>query len=168
MGGFVIERHDRGVRWLHKWLSQGRTSTPPQMEQVMPSENGRLDITFVQDGMPRWVDFSVTSAPSSCPRSLAARAKADGRAARDEEQVKRSRYHNQAQPFVLEAHGPAGPSASTFIRAFSADASNGASESAAEAWASLSSVVQSGSAWIEMTAYGKNAPSRGVAEIWSP
>ena len=168
VGGFVIERHDRGVRWLHKWLSQGRTSTPPQMEQVMPSENGRLDITFVQDGMPRWVDFAATSAPSTCPRSLAARAKADGRAARDEEQVKRSQYHNGAQPFVLEAHGRAGPSARTFIRAFSADASNGASESAAEAWASLSSVVQSGTAWIEMTAYGKNALSRGLAEIWIP
>ena len=168
VGGYVIERHDRAVRWLHRWLSKGRTSTPPEMEQVLPSENGRLDVTFTQDGMPWWVDVAITTAPSACTRSQAARAKSDGRAARDEEQVKRSRYHNMAYPFVLEAHGRAGPSALAFIRAFSADSCTGESESAAEAWATLSSISQSGTAWIELTAYGKNALRFGRAEAWTP
>ena len=52
VGGFVIQRHDRALRWLHRWLSQGRTSLPPLVEQELPLENGRLDITFVQEGMP--------------------------------------------------------------------------------------------------------------------
>ena len=31
-GGFVIQRHDRVLRWLHKRSSQGQTSSPPQIE----------------------------------------------------------------------------------------------------------------------------------------
>ena len=46
VGGLVIKRHDRIVRWLFKWLGQGRTSSPPSLEQVLPSERGRLDIVF--------------------------------------------------------------------------------------------------------------------------
>ena len=168
VGGFVIQRHDRVVRRLHRWLSQGRTSSPPQMEQVLPSEQGRLDITFVQDGVPRWVDVAITAASTMCERSLAARAKIDGRAARDEEGIKRSRYHGRAQPFLLEAHGRPGPSAIAFVRAFSVDGDATASESAADAWAALSSVSQAGTARIELSAYGKNALSRGTAEIWMP
>ena len=168
VGGLVIQRHDRVLRWLHRWLSQGRTSSPPLIEQVLPSENGRLDITFVQEGVPRWVDVAITAATTVCERSLAARAKIDGRAARDEEAVKRSRYHGRAQPFVLEAHGRPGPSAMAFVRAFSVDGDATASESAADAWAALSSVSQSGTARIEISAYGKNALSRGTAEIWTP
>ena len=97
------------MRWLARWLAEGRTGTPLQIEQVLPSENGRLDVTFVQDGKPWWVDVAATSAASSCPRTLAARAKNNGRAARDEEGVKRSRYRGLAHPFVLEAHGRPGP-----------------------------------------------------------
>ena len=112
--------------------------------------------------------MAVTSATSSCCRSLEARARTDGRAARDEEGVKRSRYRGLAQPFVLEAHGRPGPAAQALIRAFSTDSALGASQSAADAWASLSSVMQSGTAWIEMTAYGKNPISSGSAQIWIP
>ena len=141
---------------------------PPEIKQVLPSKNGRLDATFVHEGTPWWVDVAVTSASTECARSLAARAKTDGRAARDEEAVKRSRYHNLAQPFVLEAHGRPGPAARSLIRTFSANSSTGASQSAAEAWASLSSVLQSGTAWIEMTAYGKKPIKNGIAQIWTP
>ena len=105
---------------------------------------------------------------TSCARSRAARSRKDGAAARAEEQVKGSRYHNRAQPFVLEAHGRPGRSALAFIRAFAKEVVVGASESAADAWAALSSIVQSRTAWIEMTAYGKDAIKRGVAEIWTP
>ena len=168
VGGYAIERHDRAVRWLHQWLSQGRCSTPPQMEQVLPSEQGRLDITFMHDGVAQWIDVAITSVTSSCPRTRAVRSRKDGAAARAEEAVKRSRYRNRAQPFVLEAHGRPGRSALAFVRAFAGEAAVGASESASDAWAALSSISQSGTAWIEMTAYGKNCMSNGTAEIWFP
>ena len=149
-------------------MAEGRTSTPPEMEQVLPSENGRLDITFVQDGKPWWVDVAVTSASTTCPRSRAARAKADGRAARDEEGVKRSRYHQMAHPFVMEAHGRPGPAAVAFIRGFAGDCATGASQSVADAWVILSSILQSGSAWIDLKSYGNRAISNGAVEIWTP
>ena len=168
VGGFVIQRHDRVLRWLHRWLSQGRTSSPPQIEQVLPSEQGRLDVTFVQDGVPWWVDVAITAATTTNLRSLRARAKTDGSAARDEEGVKRSRYHGRAVPFVLEAHGRASPTTRAFIRKFCCDGCVGASQPAADAWATLSSVSQAGSAQLEITAYGPGALERGVAEVWIP
>ena len=140
VGGFAIQRHDRVARWLQRWLAEGRTSVPPLLEQVCPVERGRLDVTFVHEGTPVWVDVAITNASSSCERTQRERALHDGRAARDEEAVKRSRYHGRATPFVLEAHGRPGPSALAFIRTFSAECSLGASQSAAEAWAALSSI----------------------------
>ena len=125
-------------------------------------------MTFVQDGVPWWVDVAITAAPTSCVRSLRARARTDGCAARDEEGVKRSRYHGRAVPFVLEAHGRAGPAARALIRKFCCDGFVGASESAADAWAALSSVAQAGSAQVEMTAYGQGALEGGLAEVWIP
>ena len=168
VGGFVIQRHDRVARWLHRWLSHGRTSAPPQLEQVLPAEQGRLDVTFAHEGVPWWIDVAITAAATTCMRSLRARAKTDGRAARDEEAVKRSRYHGRATPFVLEAHGRAGPAALAIVRRFCSDGFVGASQSAAEAWAGLSSVSQAGSAQIELTAYGPGAVDRGTAEMWIP
>ena len=168
VGGFAIQRHDRIARWLRDWLAEGRTSVPPLLEQVCPSERGRLDVTFVHEGTPVWVDVAITNAVSSCPRSLHARASKDGRAARDEEAVKRSRYHGRASPFVLEAHGRPGPAALAFIRAYSAECSFGASQCASDAWAALSSISQSGSARMELTAYGPAAVEKGVAELWVP
>ena len=168
VGGFVIQRHDRVLRWLHRWLSQGRTSSPPLVEQVLPSEHGRLDITFVQEGIPYWIDVAITSADSECQRTLPARAQNDGRAARGEEGVKRSRYHGRAQPFVLEAHGRALQAARGLIRQFCCDCAVGAPESAAEAWSAISSVSQAGSAQIELSAYGPGAIEKGIAEIWFP
>ena len=168
VGGCTIERHDRVARWLHKWLSEGRTSAPPLMEQICPTERGRLDVTFVHEGTPWWVDVAITSAASSCQRSLRARAANDGRAARDEEGIKRSRYHGRAFPFVLEAHGRPGPAALSFIRKFCRDGALGASQSAADAWAALSSTSQSGTACMVLSAYGPAAIEKGVAEIWIP
>ena len=168
VGSQVIERYDRIVRWLARWLAEGRTSTLPEIEQVLPSENGRLDLTFVQDGRQWWVDVAVTSAPTTCARSQAARAKTDGRAARDEEAVKRNRYRQMAHPFVMEAHGRPGPAAVAFMRGFAGDGATGASQSIADAWAALSSILQSGSAWIEMKSYGRSAVSRGCVETWTP
>ena len=167
-GGFVIQRHDRVLRWLHRWLSDGRTSTPPLMEQVLLSEDGSLNITFVHEGIPYWVDIAITSAASECAREQRARSKTDGRAARAMEAHKRSRYHGRATPFVLEAHGRAGPSARAFIGKFCCDGATGASNSAADAWSALSSVSQAGSAQLELTAYGPSAIERGIAQIWVP
>ena len=131
-------------------------------------KTGRLDITFVREGVPGWIDVATTSVTSSYARARAERARKDGAAARAEKHVKRSRYHNRAQPFVLEAHGRPGRSAMALVRAFAREAAVGASESAADAWAALSSVSQSGTSWMMMSAYGKDAIRKGVAEIWMP
>ena len=109
VGGHVIQRHDQLGRWLCKWLSQGRTNNPPRMEQVLPSERGRLDVVFVDDGLPYWCDVAVTSAATTCQRSLRANANTDGAATRAEEAVKRHRYHSKAVPIVAEADGRPGP-----------------------------------------------------------
>ena len=121
VGSQVSQRHDSMVRWLAQWLAEVPTSTPPEIEQVLPSENGRLDVTVVQDERPWWVDVAVTSAPTTCPRSLAARAKAGGKAARDEERVKRNRYHRVSHPLIIDAHGRPGPAAVAFMKGFARD-----------------------------------------------
>ena len=118
VGGHIIQRHDRLGRWLCKWLGQGRTSSPPRMEQVLPSERGRLDVVFMDEGLQYWCDVAVTSAATTCLRSLRANAGTDGAAARAEEAVKRYRYHNRAVPIVVEADGRPGPSCLAFIRKF--------------------------------------------------
>ena len=137
------------------------------IEQVLPSE-GRLDVTFVHEGTPWWIDVAITAATSENQRTLAARSEKDGRAAMDEEGVKRSRYHGRAYPFVLEAHGRPGPSALSFIRRFAKENADDTPSSAAAAWAALSSVSQAGTAQAELTAYGQGALARGAAQIWVP
>ena len=138
VGGHVIHRHDRCVRWLHRWLSEGRVSSQPRLEQVLPEEAGRLDIVFQDDGSTVWLDLAVTAAATSCARTVHANARKDGTAARAEEAVKRSRYHSRAMPFVLKADGRPGSSALTFIRRYSQDAGEGFSTSPAHAWACMS------------------------------
>ena len=157
IGGFVIQRHDGLTRWLCKWLSQGRTSGPPRLEQVLPSERGRLDVVFTDDGLAYWCDVAVTSATSTCQRSLQSRANTDGAAARAEEAVKRHRYHGKAIPIVVEADGRPGPNCLAFIRKFAANCSEEYSACPARAWSAFSSKLQTGSAAIELAAWGLNA-----------
>ena len=168
VGGHIIQRHDRLGRWLCKWLSQGRTSTPPRMEQVLPSERGRLDVVFVDEGLQYWCDVAVTSAASTCPRSLRTNANTDGAAARAEEAVKRYRYRNRAVPIVVEADGRPGPSCLAFIRKFAQNCGEEHSTSPARAWSALSSVLQAGNAEVELAAWGRNALAEGRVQFFLP
>ena len=61
------------------------------IEQAAPDEAGRLDIMFQHDGRIWWIDVAVTNASGTSGRTCRARAKKDGAAAKDEEEVKKRR-----------------------------------------------------------------------------
>ena len=168
VGGYVIKRHDRCVRWLHRWLSQGRISSEARLEQVMPEEDGRLDIVFQDAGTTVWLDLAVTASATTCERTVHSNARKDGAAARAEEGVKRSRYHSRALPFVIESDGRPGSSALSFVRRYAQVASEAYSTSAAHAWSCLSSALQAGNAEIEIAAWGRKAVSNGSVIFWIP
>ena len=140
----------------------------PRVEQVLPEESGRLDVVFQESGATVWVDVAVTAATTTCARMLHARAYGDGRVARAEESVKRTRYHSRATPVVFEADGRPGTSARAFVRRFSQTADDGYSTSVSHAWACLSSILQRGNADIEIAAWGPQAVSDGRVVLWSP
>ena len=168
-GGHVIARHDRLVRWLYRWLSEGRLNAEAHLEQVLPpEESSRLDIVFQDAGSTVWVDAAVTAAATTCIRSTATNARKDGGASRAEESVKRSRYHARATPFVLESGGRPGTSAQTFIRRFSQVAGEGYSTSPSHAWSCISSTLQTGNAEIELAAWGPGALQSGKVTYWTP
>ena len=167
-GGLVIQRHDRLARWLFRWLSQGRTSGTPRLEQVLPSERGRLDIVFEDEGLQYWCDVAVTSAVSSCPRTLQARSETDGAAARAEEAVKRHRYRAKAVPIVVEADGRPGSSCLSFVRQFAGMCGESSSSCPARAWRCFSSMLQSGNAEIEIAAWGRNAVLNNLVRYHVP
>ena len=78
------------------------------------------------------------------------RAKLDGVAARHEEGATRSRYRGLATPFVIEAHGRPGDFARSVIGRFARESELGNSSDVALAWQSLSAIVQSESAALEL------------------
>ena len=168
IGGHVIVRHDRSVRWLHRWLLQGRLNSEPRLEQVLPEECGWLDVVFQEAGTTLWVDFAVTAAATTCTRTTTANARADGAAAKAEEGVKRSRYHGRATPFVVESGGRPGASAMSFVRRFASVAGEEYSTSPAHAWACLSSTVQTGNAQIELGVFRPGALQSGEVRFWVP
>ena len=70
------------VRWLQRWLSQGRIGSETRVEQVLPEENGRLDVVFQDCGASVWVDVPVIAAVTACERTVESNARTDGAAAR--------------------------------------------------------------------------------------
>ena len=123
---------------------------------------------FVDEGLQYWCDVAVTSAASTCPRSLRTNANTDGAAARAEEAVKRYRYRNRAVPIVVEADGRPGPSCLAFIRKFAQNCGEEHSTSPARAWSALSSVLQAGNAEVELAAWGRNALAEGRVQFFLP
>ena len=148
-------------------MSQGRVGFA-RVEQILPEEDGRLDLVFQDSGATVWVDFAITSAVTTCARTVQRNARTDGAAARAEEGVKRSRYHSRATPFVLEADGRPGVSAQTFVRRFAQVAGEGYNTSPAHAWACLSSIVQSGNAEVELAAWRTNTLTDGQVTFRVP
>ena len=155
-GGHVIRRHDRIVRWLAKWLGE-RVDTEILVEQSFPhgpNTDARLDITFESGGRRIWLDVAVVTVLTADVANRIRRANVDGAAARQEEGSKRSKYQGRATPFVIEALGRPGESARSVLGRFAADQGQGVSIDVAEAWQSLSSILQAESAAIELKACG--------------
>ncbi|CAE8650193.1 unnamed protein product, partial [Polarella glacialis] len=93
------------------------------------------------------------------------RAMTDGSAARAEEVSKRNRCLNLASPFVLESLGRPGDTARNFIGKYAVDKGAGESADAAAAWQSLSAIVQSESADLELRTCGWSPADRGDAQF---
>ena len=165
-GGLVMRRHDRVVKWLAEWLGDGRVESDVLVEQVVASENipdGRLDVTFEQEGRRVWLDVAVVATRTANEREIRRRAKNDGSAARDEEVSKKSRYRGLATPFVIEAYGRPGQCARGIIGKYCQDRGSGDSADAAAAWQTLSAIIQAGSSDLELRACGWAPANRGEA-----
>ena len=147
---------------------KGARLAPHLWSSLPRRKNGRLDITFQHGGRAWWVDLAITSAVSTNARTCAARAQADGAAARDEEGQKRSRYHGRAYPFVVESLGRPGQQAKAFIRRFAQDCADDCSTSVAEAWCGLSCVLQASNAQAELSCYGTAGLEQGRCELFVP
>ena len=151
-GGHVIRRRDRVVRWLAGWI-EDRIGSQVLIEQSVAAdgeEEDRLDLTLESGGRRVWLDVAIVNVMTISAGERLRRAKLDGAAARHEEGAKRSRYRGLATPFVIEAHGRPGDFARSVIGRFARDSELGNSTDVALAWRSLSAIVQSGSAALEL------------------
>ena len=155
-GGHVIRRHDRIVRFMARWI-EDRIGSEVLVEQAVPADGegeDRLDVTLESGGRRLWLDVAVVNVMTVNAAERTRRAKLDGAAARHEEGAKRSRYRGLATPFVIEAHGRPGDFARSIVGRFARDAGQGTSTDVAEAWQSLSAIVQSESAALELRSCG--------------
>jgi len=100
------------------------------------------------------LDVAVVNVMTTNAAERTRRAKLDGAAARHEEGAKRSRYRGLATPFVIEVHGRPGDFARSIVGRFARDSGQGTSTDVAEAWQSLSAIVQSESAALELRSCG--------------
>ena len=117
-------------------------------------EEGRLDLTLESGGRRLWLDVAIVNVMATNAAERFRRAKLDGAAARHEEGAKRSRCRGLATPFVIEAHGRPGDFARSVIGRFARDSELGNSTDVAKAWQSLSAIVQSESAALELRSSG--------------
>ena len=155
-GGHVIRRHDRVVRWLAGWI-EDRIGSQVLVEQAIAAEGeeeDRLDLTLESGGRRLWLDVAVVNVMTIIAAERFRRAKLDGAATRHEEGTKRFRYRELATPFVVEARGRPGDFARSIIGRFAKDSGQGNSTDVAEAWQSLSAIVQSESAALELRSCG--------------
>ena len=155
-GGYVVRRHDRVLRWLAEWIGD-RVDTEVLLEQSVPTEGeggDRLDLTLESGGRRLWIDVAIVTVKTINASETVRRARIDGQAALHEEAAKRSRYNSYATPFVVEAHGRPGDTARSIIGRFAVDRGSGISSDVSAAWQSLSAIVQSESAALELRSSG--------------
>ena len=156
MGGFVVRRHDRIVRWLAEWLAD-RVETEVLVEQATPVDGepkGRLDVTLESNGRRLWIDVAVVTVMTFSDTDRLRRANVDGAAARREESRKKAAYKALATPFVVEALGRPGDTARSVLGRFAADQGRGVSADVSAAWQTLSAIVQSDTSALELRACG--------------
>ena len=127
------------------------------VEQAVAAEGegeDRLDLTLESGGRRLWLDVAIVNDMTINPGERFRRAKLDGAAARHEGGAKRSRYRGLATPFVIEALGRPGDFPRSVIGRFARDPELGNSTDVARVWQSLSAIVQSGSAALELRSSG--------------
>ena len=154
-GGHAMRRH-RVVRWLAGWI-EDRIGSQVLVEQAVAAEGeeeDRLDLTLESGGRRLWLDVAAVNVMTINAAERLRRAKLDGAAARHEEGAKRSKYRGLATPFVIEAHGRPGDFARSIIGRFARDSEQGNSTDVAKAWRSLSAIVQSEPAALELRSCG--------------
>ena len=140
------------MRWLAGWF-EDRIGSQVLIEQSVAAESeeeDRLDLTLESGGRRLWLDVAIVNVMTINPGERPRRAKLDGAAARREESAERSRYRGLATPFVIEAHGRPGDFARSVIGRFARDSELGNSTEVGMAWQSLSAIVQSESAALEL------------------
>ena len=155
-GVHVIRRHDHVVQWLASWI-EDRIGSQVLIEQTIAAEGeeeDRLDLTLESGGRRLWLDVAVVNVMTINAAVRIRRAKLDGAAARHEEGAKRSRYRGLVTPFMAEAHGRPGDFARSIIGRFARDCGQGNSTDVAEAWQSLSAMIQSASDALELRSCG--------------
>ena len=155
-GGHVIRRHDCVVRWLAGCI-EDRIGSQVLVERAVAAEGeeeDRLDLTLGSGGKRLWLDVAIVNVMTINAAERFRRANLDGAAARHKEGAKRSKYRGLAMPFVIEAHGRPGNFARSVIGRFARDSELGDSTDVARAWQSLSAIVQSESAALELRPSG--------------
>ena len=140
------------ARWIEDRI--GSQALVGQTIAAEGEEEDRLDLTLESGGRRLWLDVAVINGMTTNAAEGLRQAKLDGAAARREEGAKRSKYRGLATPFVIEAHGRPGDFARSIIGRFARDYGQGNSTDVAEAWQSLSAIVQSESAALELRTCG--------------
>ena len=144
------------VRWLAGWI-EDRIGDQVLVEQAIAAEGeeeDRLDLPLGSGGRRLWLDVAIVSVMTTNAAEGFRRAKHDGAAARHEEDAKRSRNRELATPLVIEAHGRPGDFARSVSGRFARGSELGNSTDVAKAWQSLSAIVQSESAALELRSSG--------------
>lgn len=168
VGGCAIRRHNRLSRWLAAWLRQSRAPGEVLLEQRVHQEEGVMDITIAQDPRAVWIDVAIVVPSSACVRTLRQRARTDGAAARTEEGVKRRRYGDRVDPFVIETGGRPGRSARAVLMRYARE-EVAASVELSNAWQSISAIVQAETSRSSLQAWGGLAAlDAGIIRLWLP
>ena len=156
-GGHPVRRHNRLVRWLARWLQDGRSEVDVRVEQsLLQQPPGRMDIVLGHGDSQTWIDVAIVTATSESQRTLQTRAGKDGHAARTEEQVKRRRYGPRVCPFVIEAGGRPGQSARSILMEYALP-DEPSSVEIGNAWLAISCIVQAETSLAMLTAHGGSA-----------
>ena len=147
-----MHRHDAVVRCLAD-LVQKIGGKQTRVEQWIPTmqrtnargerECARLDVVFLDNGQPTYLDVAIVAPFSTDPGMLAAAAVKPGYMARRAERGKFNRYPgHRLVPFVLETTGRPGQHAKKFIRALVQDHPTPAI-AARDVWACIQNVLHS-------------------------
>ena len=161
-GGGVVQRHDAVVRCLAD-IIQNTPGIKTMLEQYVPSldkmvngkkELARMDIVFMREGFPCYVDVVIVSPVSSDHGLMNGSANKEGYMLKRAERAKHARYDtDRLVPFAMEVTGRPGPAARKFINELVKD-SDDKGLVTSQIWSCLSSVLQSAVSMQQIKACG--------------